>query len=64
MFKVETTATINSLAIYNRYGDQIFQTSTGQWDGGDASSGVYYWRLVYEGCDSEKELKGWVHLIR
>lgn len=40
MFKVETTATINSLAIYNRYGDQIFQTSTGQWDGGEAPYGA------------------------
>ncbi|SHG44746.1 gliding motility-associated C-terminal domain-containing protein [Chryseolinea serpens] len=64
VFRVETTATINSLVIYNRYGDQIFLTSSGQWDGGDAPSGVYYWRLLYEGCDSEKESKGWVHLVR
>jgi hypothetical protein len=30
VFKVETTAAINSLSIYNRYGDQIYLTPSGQ----------------------------------
>jgi hypothetical protein len=63
-FRVETTSPITLFSIFNRHGDMIYSSPSGQWDGGDAPTGVYYWYLRYNGCDEEKELKGWVHVMR
>lgn len=55
------------LKIINRWGQEIFYTRdvlTG-WDGGNASTGIYYWFLRYEGQNGKmKTAKGWVHLMQ
>lgn len=55
------------LQIINRWGQEVFHTkevSMG-WNGGDSSSGVYYWLLRYEGKNGKTGVeKGWVQLIR
>lgn len=55
------------LKIINRWGQEIFYTRnvlTG-WDGGNSSTGIYYWFLRYEGLNGKiKTAKGWVHLMR
>lgn len=56
-----------NLEIINRWGNKVFETTDifKGWDGGNSSSGVYYWRLYYEGKNERKgSLQGWVHLIR
>jgi gliding motility-associated-like protein len=63
-FKVETANPISAFKIYNRYGREVYSNSSGEWTGNDASSGVYFWRLTYDGCGETTELKGWVHLLR
>ena len=64
-FEVFSNADTYSLKIFNRYGDPIHATLNGNWDGGNASSGIYFWHVVYPGCGNrEKAVKGWVHLIR
>jgi hypothetical protein len=65
VFRVETPFEISQLLIVNRDGRKIHSSITGEWDGGNAPCGVYFWHLQYKGCyDDYKELKGWVHLIR
>lgn len=64
-FSIESTSNILQLKIFNRYGHEIYSSPTGQWDGGEAPAGVYYWYIKYQGCDTrDKELKGWVSLLR
>jgi hypothetical protein len=56
-----------NLDIINQWGVKVFETKDifKGWDGGDSSSGVYYWHLYYEGKNGRKgSLKGGVHLIR
>lgn len=56
-----------NLEIINRWGNKVFETTDiiKGWDGGNSSSGVYYWRLYYEGKNEWKgSLRGWVYLIR
>jgi gliding motility-associated-like protein len=64
VFKVETTLPISRFVILNRFGKEIHSSTDGLWTGGDAPPGVYFWYLTYLGCDQQKELKGWVQLIR
>jgi gliding motility-associated-like protein len=64
VFKVETKSTISYFSIFNRYGEEIHSNAAGEWDGGEAPAGVYFWRLQYKACSRQKELKGWVHLVR
>lgn len=64
VFKVETTSAISHFTIFNRYGQEIYRSKVGTWDGRDAAPGVYFWQLRYDGCDEQKEAKGWVHLVR
>jgi hypothetical protein len=49
------------LQIYNRWGDQVFQSSDRfqYWEGNDAD-GIYYYHLLA----GSSEYKGWVQLIR
>lgn len=62
--EIQTTRNIKQFMVFNRYGSEIYRNINGTWDGGESPTGIYYWYLKYEGCDEEKELKGWVHLIR
>jgi gliding motility-associated-like protein len=55
------------IQIYNRWGEQVFETTDidNGWDGGDASSGVYYWFATYTGINEKTYTqKGYVHLLR
>ncbi|QOI96937.1 MAG: gliding motility-associated C-terminal domain-containing protein [Flammeovirgaceae bacterium] len=55
------------LTIFNRWGQQVYYTREVKsgWDGDNASEGVYYWLLRYEGKNGKKgTAKGWVHLLR
>jgi len=64
VLKVQTTSRILTFSIFNRYGDEIYSNASGEWDGGEAPSGQYFWYLKYVGCDQERERKGWVSLRR
>lgn len=65
LFKFETDVEILSLHILNRYGERIFTTNNGSWNGDGYPSGIYYWLARFRGCDQEiREMKGWVHLMR
>jgi gliding motility-associated-like protein len=64
-FRVLTTQKIYHMNIFNRYGTLLYSTDGNEWDGGDATSGSYFWQLEYEGCEQRKvALKGWVNLLR
>lgn len=54
--------TFLSVEIYNRWGKRIFESSSREfkWDGGDLTTGVYYYSLKY----SHKEFKGQLTLIK
>jgi gliding motility-associated-like protein len=64
VFKVETNSTISRFTIFNRFGAEVNSNVAGEWDGGEAPAGVYFWYLKYNGCDQQKEAKGWVQLLR
>jgi gliding motility-associated-like protein len=65
VFKVLTTTDISMFQVFDRYGDEICRNAAGEWDGGEASSGVYFWHVILTGCDKlQQELKGWVQLLR
>lgn len=64
VMKVQTNSTIYRFSIFNRYGDEIHSDISGEWDGGNAPAGVYFWYLNYRACDQEHELRGWVNLQR
>src|SRR5690349_14012948 len=63
-FKIDTTNTISSFNVFYRHGREIYSDHSGEWDGGNASSRVYFWRLTYTGCSETKEAKAWLHLLR
>lgn len=51
------------LAIYNRWGKQVFQTDNYRYDWGrDVAPGVYFYRFFQ--ADSDRSYKGWVEVIR
>ncbi len=54
----------NRLIIFNRYGKIILDQSEyyGGWNGGDGSSGVYYFTLQIP--EKQKVYKGWVQVVR
>ncbi len=54
----------NRLVILNRYGKVLYDKSgyLGDWNGGDVSSGVYYFNLLLP--EKQKEVKGWLQVIR
>lgn len=55
------------LSVFNRYGKRMYETDQidFHWSGGSASSGVYFWKVVYNSCaETREELRGWVHLLR
>lgn len=65
LFKAITNSAISRFSIFTRDGSLVYSNNTGEWDGGQAPSGVYYWYVTYQGCDDElHEAKGWVHLLR
>jgi gliding motility-associated-like protein len=65
VFKAITNSAISRFSIFTRDGSLVYSNNTGEWDGGQAPSGVYYWYVTYQGCDDElHEAKGWVHLLR
>jgi gliding motility-associated-like protein len=64
VMKVQTNSTIYRFSIFNRFGDEIYSNSSGEWDGGAAPAGVYFWYLKYNGCEEQKELRGWVQVFR
>ncbi len=56
-----------SLTIINRWGEQVFYSENPQagWDGGNFSTGTYYWFLSYYGKNGKQgSQKGWVQLMR
>lgn len=54
----------NRLTIFNRYGKTMFDQShyEGGWNGGEGSSGVFYFTLQVP--EKQKEYKGWLQVIR
>lgn len=55
------------LSVFNRYGKRMYETDKidFHWSGGDASSGVYYWRATYSSCaETREEQRGWVQLLK
>ncbi len=62
-FKVEDGLLGSYLAIYNRWGQEIFKTDNylNNWDGKGMDSGVYYY-LIRDRC--LKEFKGYVAIVR
>ncbi|MBX2963243.1 MAG: gliding motility-associated C-terminal domain-containing protein [Cyclobacteriaceae bacterium] len=64
-FHFETNTEVLLLRIFNRYGELIYNSPDGSWQGGDYPAGMYYWFANFRGCDEEvMEMKGWVQLIR
>jgi trimeric autotransporter adhesin len=56
-----------TLFVYNRWGERIFETNnvTTGWDGGEFSSGIYFWYASYVGVNGKLySQKGQVQLIR
>lgn len=65
IFTVKSNVRDYDLAVYNRDGRLMYSAPQGSWDGGEASAGVYYWRVTYAECDNARqEMKGWVQLVR
>lgn len=55
------------LQVYNRWGQLIFQTTNmaNGWDGGEYSTGVYYWQASFLGINEKHYTqKGFVHLLK
>lgn len=66
VFTVFTNQDIISIGIFDRNGNYLFEGNGAfGWDGGNASTGVYYWLIKYTGCRNEsKSVNGWVQLVR
>ena len=62
----QTVAEKGILTIYNRWGQEIFQTDQLMlgWDGGDAVAGTYYWTLQPLGALTPETNCGYVTLVR
>ncbi|MBC9910439.1 gliding motility-associated C-terminal domain-containing protein [Chitinophaga varians] len=57
----------SSLFIYNRWGNQVYQSKNYQneWDGHGLSEGTYYYVLKLRAADgTERSYKGWIELMR
>ncbi|GAB3299460.1 hypothetical protein GCM10027511_14730 [Hymenobacter humi] len=58
----------SSLRVFNRWGQQVFASATygDFWTGSGASEGVYFYLWRYStACEpTEREVKGWVQLVR
>lgn len=56
----------SSLFIYNRWGNQVYQSKNYQneWDGSGLSEGTYYYVLKLQTAGGEKIYKGWIELLR
>ena len=55
------------LEIFNRWGEDIFSTTDPSkgWNGGNSTTGVFYWICYYQGVDQTLQIKkGWVSLIK
>lgn len=55
--------TSNSLRLYNRWGEEVLNTSDykNDWSGKNVSPGVYYFFINIAGCTGE--LKGWLSVV-
>ena len=53
-------------SVFNRYGRKIFAAPKNQpWNGGDFSSGVYFWYGKYHSCKGQaRTIKGIIHLLK
>jgi gliding motility-associated-like protein/uncharacterized repeat protein (TIGR01451 family) len=56
----------SSLFIYNRWGNQVYQSKNYQngWDGKDLNEGTYYYILKLNTPQGERAYKGWIELLR
>jgi len=65
-FSVTTTLTKYSFAIFNRWGEKVYQSKNANtWDGNNQTAGIYFWILNYQNCrNEEKVARGWVQLVR
>ncbi|MBC9933950.1 gliding motility-associated C-terminal domain-containing protein [Chitinophaga qingshengii] len=56
----------SSLFIYNRWGNQVYQSKNYQneWDGHGLSEGTYYYVLKLNTANGERSYKGWIQLLR
>lgn len=54
------------LQVFTRSGSKVFESTTlPSWDGAGASAGIYFWRITYRDCKSQRhEARGWVQLMR
>jgi gliding motility-associated-like protein len=54
----------NSVRVYNRWGYSVFEAVgySGNWSGGELSSGTYFYHVNIRDCKSE--IRGWLHIIR
>src|SRR6266850_1171364 len=55
-FEIDQRMVGGSLVIYNRWGEQVYQSSNYQndWEGGDLPAGVYFYRINGGYCIDEK----------
>jgi len=58
------TSLPNSLAIYNRWGSEVYKSADYQndWNGNGLSDGIYFY--VFVEAKTNQTLKGWVQIIR
>ncbi|MCC2548006.1 gliding motility-associated C-terminal domain-containing protein [Hymenobacter sp. BT175] len=56
----------STVAIYNRWGRQVFQSSTyaNDWQGEGQAAGIYYYHVTPRTGCLEAPLKGWVEIVR
>ena len=63
VFKIITEEPV-SLRIFNRWGGEVYENETYQntWDGGNLSSGVYFYELIMS--DNSTRCNGWLQVLR
>ena len=64
LFPAEIKGNNFTQIIYNRWGSKMYEGNK-QWDGGNASDGVYFYIITEEGCNKNLvEQKGTVTLLK
>ena len=63
--KLEDMFISSELAVFNRYGKKVFESTNymNDWDGNGLGDGVYYYVLNCRGLFSEEAYKGVVHIV-
>jgi gliding motility-associated-like protein len=56
----------NELVVYNRYSEEVYRQRnyTGDWNGENLSSGIYYYYLQIFSSEKNPSYKGWIQIMR